>query len=584
MNACLPLSGSHRELLPDSHAFTEKADTHPANPARRFLSVSLPRLSTDRIARLRNGPAWRLGAHPEAAPLVIAARRGNAVRVAALDEKAAMLGIGRGMGLADARAMVPGVEAIDEDLQADRALLEAVAGWADRYTPLVAIDMAARSGEGGLILDITGCAGLFGGEASLLADLLARLFHQGFAATGAIASTPGAAHALARYRPISVGGSVGSGMSGTVPQAAAMPVIGPNGTAAAIAPLPTAGLRLDGTTLATLARLGLRSIGQIMERPRAPLARRFGRQLLLRLDQALGTIEESISPRQPVPLRIAERRLGEPLTRMEDIGLLVQRLAVNLSKSMELRGEGARSLELSLFRVDGAVSRARVGTARPLRDAEAIARLFRERLAALHDSLDAGCGFDLVRLAVLSCDRFDPQEPCFLEGGDAGHAATGLADRLAARLGPGAVLRAVPRDTHVPELAEQLRPAAAMEDAALQPADGGRVGLPGGSQSGPHAGLPPLRPARLLLRPEPVDALAQVPDGAPLRFRWRRVLHEVLRAEGPERIAGEWWRGSVDIRDYFRVEDADGRRFWLFRKGLYGGGTEPRWFMHGLFA
>jgi protein ImuB len=566
-------------LLPAHPAFPEQAGAHPAQSGRRFLSVNLPRLSTDRIARLRNGPAWRLGAHPEAAPLVIAGRRGNAVRIAALDEKAAMLGISRGMGLADARGMVPLIEAVEEDPQADSALLKAVACWADRYTPLVAIDMAARPGEGGLILDITGCAGLFGGEASLLADLLARLFHQGFAATGAIASTPGAAHALARYRPIEAGigmnGSSGPPAAGP-PAAgrgpAAMPVVAPDRTAAAIAPLPTAGLRLDGETLSALARLGLRSIGQIMERPRAPLARRFGRELLLRLDQALGAIEESISPRLPVPVRIAERRLGEPVSRMEDVELLVERLAANLSKAMELRGEGARSLELALFRVDGAVSRARVGTARPLRDAGTIARLFRERLAALHDSLDAGCGYDLVRLAVLSSESFDPQEPRFFERGSGADAAVGLADRLAARLGPGAVLRAVPHDTHVPELAEQLQPASSMDEAPPQPA------------AHRHAGLPPLRPARLLARPEPVEALAQVPDGAPLRFRWRRVLHEVMRAEGPERIAGEWWRGGVEPRDYFRVEDAQGRRFWLFRRGLYGGGGEPRWFLHGLFA
>jgi protein ImuB len=503
----------------------EQAGAHPVESGRRFLSVNLPRLSTDRIARLRNGPAWRLGAHPETAPLVIAGRSGNAVRIAALDEKAAMLGISRGMGLADARGMVPAIEAIEEDPQADRALLEAVAGWADRYTPLVAIDMAARPGEGGLILDITGCAGLFGGEACLLADLLARLFQQGFAATGAIASTPGAAHALARYRPIGAGGgSPGLPAAGRSP--AAMPVVAPGRTAAAIAPLPTTGLRLPGETLSALARLGLRSIGQIMERPRAPLARRFGRELLLRLDQALGAVEEAISPRLPVPQRIAERRLGEPVSRMEDVELLVERLAASLSQAMELRGEGARSIELVLFRVDGAVSRARVGTARPLRDAGTIARLFRERLAALHDSLDAGCGYDLVRLAVLSCENFDPQEPRFFDRGGEADAAVRLADRLAARLGPGAVLRSVSRDTHVPELAEQLQPAVSMEVEPPQPAGHG------------HAGLPPLRPARLLVHPEPVEALAQVPDGAPLRFR----------------------------------------------KGLYGGGGEPRWFMHGLFA
>jgi protein ImuB len=352
----------------------------------------------------------------------------------------------------------------------------------------------------------------------------------------------------------------------------AMPVVAHGQTPAAIAPLPLAGLRLDGSTLAALARLGLRTIGQVMERPRAPLARRFGRELLFRLDQALGTVEEAISPRLPVPARIAERRLAEAVSRMEDIELLVRHLAGSLEMAMERHGEGARSLELALFRMDGLVSRLRVSTSRPLRDADSIARLFKERLAAVHDSLDAGCGYDLVRLAALSCEDFDPAEPAFFDRPGGLDAAAGLVDRLSARLGPAAVLRAAARDTHLPEEAETLHP-------AMGEARQASTGMPGDA-----TGLPPTRPARLLARPESVDALAEVPDGPPLRFRWRRILHEVRRAEGPERIAGEWWRGDTQPRDYFRVEDAEGRRFWLFRQGLYDGTTEPHWFLHGLFA
>jgi protein ImuB len=498
------------------------------------------------------------------------------MRVVALDEKAAWAGLSRGMGLSDARAIAPAVEVIEEDPLADMQLLEAIADWADRYTPLVALDpgpqadrsvLAAASADFGLILDITGCANLFGGETAMLSDILSRLFHQGFAASGAIAATPGAAHALARYRP-----------PGARQARQAPPIVSMQETARAVAALPLSALRLEQETVSGLARLGLRSIGQVMERPRAPLARRFGKALLLRLDQALGAVEEAISPRLPAPVRMAERRLATVIVSIEDVETLVRRLAANLCEAMEQRGEGARIIDLALFRVDGAVTRTGVGTSRPLRDPDAIARLFHERLAALHDDLDAGCGFDIVRLSVSACERLDPAERSFADASfdSAGHGAqddiAGLADRLAARLGIRSVLRASPRDTHIPEQAERLLPAS---EAPPQAA----------SRAQPAHGLPPLRPLRLFARPQAVEALAEVPDGPPLRLRWRRLLHDVVRAEGPERMAGQWWQGNASARDYYRIEDAAGRRFWLFREGLHGeGDCPPRWFVHGLFA
>lgn len=556
MNACLPLPD------PDpAPGCLQPASRPAALPDRRYLSLALTALPTDRLARLRHGPAWRHAGHREEPLLVVAGRRGNSVRVVALNDRAARAGLVRGMGLTDARAILPGMEVVDEDPLADRQLLEAIADWADRYTPLVALDPlpaadAPAGGDFGLMLDITGCAALFGGEAAMLSDMLSRLFHQGFSASGAIASTPGAAHALARHRR----------------NGAEIPVIAREETARAMAPLPVSALRLERETASALARLGLRTVGQVMARPRAPLARRFGRALLLRLDQALGAVEEAISPRLPAPVRMAERRLATPITATQDVEALVKRLAASLCEAMERRGEGARIIDLALFRVDGAVSRTGVGTSRPLRDPAAIARLFHERLAAIHDDLDAGCGYDLVRLSVSACDRLDPAEPAFDGSGGRPAAAAELTDRLAARLGMDKVLAAVPRDTHIPEKAEMLVPA-----CRVRPDSAPREAAP--------SSLPPERPLRLFARPEPVEALAEVPDGAPVRFRWRRVLHDVVRAEGPERIAGEWWRGQSPARDYYRIEDNAGRRFWLFREGLHGeGATPPRWFLHGLFA
>jgi len=534
------------------------ATTRGKASPRRFLALALPFLPTDRLARLRWGTGWRAAGRPEAPPLAVAGRRDNAVRLVALDETAARHGLHSGQGLADARAILPALDVVEEDQAADRLLLEAVADWCDRYTPLVALDA-----PDGMILDITGCARLFGGEAALLKDLLGRVFHQGFDAAGAVAATPGAAWALARFR---------SGRAGSE-------VLRSDETMAALGPLPLAALRLDGETLSGLARLGLHTVGQVMARPRAPLARRFGRLPLLRLDQALGAVDEALSPRRPVPALTAERRLAEPVGLMDDIERLALRLAGHVCADLERRGEGARRFELALWRVDGHVARLAAGTSRPLRDPAAMLRLLAERFAALGDDFDAGYGFDMARLAVLAAERLDIADASFLGGSDPGAAFGLVMDRLAARLGPERVLTGRAVDTHPPEAAEALAPAVAADGVAGQAPDAREL----------PAGMPPTRPLRLLARPEPVEAMAAIPDGPPLRFRWRRMLHEIIRAEGPERIAGQWWRrdavaGGAETRDYYRVEDRQGRRFWLYREGFYVGAAAPRWYLHGLFA
>ena len=456
------------------------------------------------------------------------------------------------MGVADARAMHPGIEIVEADPAADRRLLESLADWCDRYTPLVALD-----GPDGLFLDITGCAHLFGGEKALLDDLLARFFHQGFDVRAGLASTPGAAWATARFRS---------------PE-----IVEPGGEERVLEPLPLAALRLEPATVSGLESVGLRNAGSVLRSPRAPLARRFGATLMTRIDQALGRIEEAISPRLPVAPLSVERHLAEPIGLMEDIERLVLLLATSLRADLERRGEGARALQLLLFRVDGMVSRIGVGTSRPLRAPDLIARLFHERLTALEDALDAGYGFDLVRLSVLAAASFDmvqtdlAGEVC---GNDEDLAL--FADRVGARLGADVVQKPVLVASHLPERAVAAMPFAAAVGAAM----------PARAKHSPPATQE--RPIRLLTHPEPVEVVAaEMPEGPPARFRWRRVLYDVVRAEGPERIAPEWWREEADAptRDYFRVEDGAGRRYWLFRRGFYGtGDTGPRWFMQGLFA
>ena len=313
----------------------------------------------------------------------------------------------------------------------------------------------------------------------------------------------------------------------------------------------------------------------------------------------LGRAKSAISPVFEAPAYLVERRFAEGIARREDVEAVIRALAGELAVLLERHGEGARRLEVSLFRVDGAVKRLEAGTSRPLRDPATMGRLFRERIeAAGEDGLDTGYGFDLVRLSALAVEPHAATAP----GLPATHGPriagpdefADLVDRLGARLGQRRIVRLEPRDSHIPEFAVMAVPAA----ASRAPARGaGALPLAGGGRAGAAAALAvdpedmpgpalPARPLRLFAEPERIETIAAVPDGPPLRFRWRRLMHEVAAIEGPERIAPEWWRAGDGLtRDYFRVEDTQGRRFWLFRAGLYGTETmDPRWFIHGVFG
>jgi protein ImuB len=344
---------------------------------------------------------------------------------------------------------------------------------------------------------------------------------------------------------------------------------------ATLASLPLAALRLTPDVVDALGQVGLKLIGDVLERPRAPLAARFGVELIRRIDQALGREDEPIRPRLPVPVAMAERRFPEPIALEADVLGTIGLLARDLNQLLERRGEGARLLQVALFRADGKVHRIELGTSAPVRDPARVQRLFIDRLAVLGDACDPGFGFDMLRLTALVTDRFDPPQIGFA-GSDADTTLAHLIDRLGARFGLRRVTRLVPQNTHIPEFAIAAVP-------AHGPGSTNQQSFPFEQES-----LIPVRPIRLFDRPERIEAVAEVPDGPPVRFRWRHVLHEVARAEGPERIAMEWWRdqdGHYLTRDYFRVESRQGARVWLYREGLYGRETaQPRWFLHGLFA
>ncbi len=471
------------------------------------------------------------------------------MRLVALDTLAERIGLKRGQGAAEARAMCPALDVIAADPAADQAFLEGLADWCDRYTPLVALD-----GKDGLFLDITGCAHLHGGEKGLVSDLLSRLFSLGVEARATVSSAAGLSWAAARYGDVAV---IEAEEAGRV-----------------LAPLPVAGLRLPEETAAALERVGLKQVGDLLEAPRAPLARRFGSLLLLRLDQARGEADEPLSPRLPVPSFSAERRLAEPLMDEEYILELTRHLAKDVRASLERHGEGGRLFELLLFRVDGRVFRVRAHAAMPLNDAERIAALFRERLQAVHDDLDAGYGFEILRLAVLRSERLDPAQQDFSGVPEESQPLAAFIDKVAARFGPDCLMQASLAESHLPERAGGFAPVRNVAAVMAPPGSDDRV-------------FPENRPLRIFAHPELVEATAEVPDGAPRSFNWRKIQYRVARAEGPERIAAEWWIDGEDhpTRDYFRVEDQEGRRFWLFREGLYGREVAAvRWFMHGVFA
>jgi protein ImuB len=528
---------------------------------RRFLSLWLPRLATDRARRLHGVD--------KAAPLAAVAKVNNAQRLVGVDAKAARLGLTVGLPLADARARFPALVAVEAEPEEEARLLTRLCDWCSRFTPLAALD-----GRDGLMLDISGVAHLFGGEAALMEDCRARLAAQGVSVAAGVAGNPRAASALARFSPTKI----------------APEPLSDKAFAKLFHDLPLAALGLDDQTLADMARAGLRRIGDIALRPRAPITARFGVKPIARLDALKGLERSSIAPRFMAPDFCAERRFASPVQTIEAIEATLRKLADDLVVLLERQAKGARRIELGLYRVDGEVRRIRVGASRPLNEARAIVRLFAERLLSPdEDAIDAGFGVDLMRLACLAAEPLAPSQAELERAHEAerARALADLLDRLSARLGARAVTRRELIEAHPPEQAEAAAPATLGEARTRSPSSVAPLArrlLPQGEKGG--ASGAPARPLRLFVHPEPIEALAEVPDGPPFRFRWRRVLHDVAAIEGPERIAAPWWRrANAPTRDYFRAEDSQGRRFWLYREGLFGRETaQAKWFVHGVFG
>lgn len=573
---------------------------------KRYLSVWFPDWPLTRLRRARRRSAGKpsrraTGEAPEPKkPFVLLESGPHGLRIAAANASAKLLGIGPGTRFTDAKARCPDLTAEDIDREADAKALGRLGTWMIRFSPLVALD-----GDDGLMIETTGCDHLHGGEHAMMEAVSDMLERNAIPHRLGLASTPGAASALARASPGTVleDGQETDGLSA----------------------LPIAALRLSDEAETLLKRFGLRHIGQLYGIDRKALARRFQCRaaadgVLLRVDQALGLRHEPVCPITPAPVLAVRLSCPEPLLAREGVLAGLQTLAGQLCDDLAASGEGARAFAFHAFRADGGVSSVSVSLARPARSPKHILRLFNEKL----ERIDPGFGIDLLMLearrtglmetsaAALSGDlAASDSDPVLLAA---------LADRITAKLGAGRVSLVAPTESHLPERAE---PHAAFEEA-----------LPAPRTPAPHEGP---RPVRLIEPPEEIRVLSEVPDGPPLRFVWRRIAHSVTRADGPERIAPEWWTwsapppparppegverkwlmprldkrtdavileaarreietGAADegepvsnlprARDYYRVEDSEGRRFWLFRQGLYedGRGGAPVWYMHGLFA
>jgi protein ImuB len=487
-------------------------------------------------------------APPVEAPIVLTGREGRRRVVLALDAAAHRAGLRAGIPAAKARALVPGLIVRAAEPAADAGALDRLALWAlQRYAPIVAADA-----PDGLVIDSTGAAHLHGGEDAMVKGMVGQLAASGIAARAALADSWGAAHAFARYvaRPTIV-----------IP-------VGESSTA--VLDLPIAALRLPKNMVEDLRVLGFERIGELAAKPRAPLALRFGPELGRRLDQATGRISEPINPVRPPDLIEVRRVFAEPIGALETMAHYTGKLVTQLCAMLEAKGLGARRLDLLFYRVDNRIEAIRIGTALPVREVKRLTRLLCDKI----ETVDPGFGIEIMRLAATLAEPLAPKQTISSLTDEPEADVASLIDTLANRVGEQRLYRFAPVASDVPERSV-CRIAPTAPDT-------------GETWPDPWPNHWP-RPSRLLPTPEPIETVALLPDHPPVSFTWRGVRRRVKCADGPERVFGEWWKRDAELsalRDYFRVEDEAGERFWIFRAGNGEDATtgSHHWFLHGIFG
>ena len=495
----------------------------------RYVAIWFTHLVPDHMIRRR----------PELknVPFVLSAPVRGRMMVIAVSAAAAAQGVSAGMVVADCRAIMPELEVLEHTDGAELQLLTAIGEWCIRFTPVVAIDR-----PGGLLLDATGCAHLWGGEGRYVDDIVKRLQGFGYHIRLCMADTPGAAWAISRY------GKPGS-------------IIGPGEQQHVLLPLPPAALRIDGATVQRMEKLGLRSIGSVIAMPRSALRRRFGPLLLQQLDRAMGVEREVLLPIQPA-VPYTERLLClEPIRTAEGITIAIQQLLTALCKQLESAGLGMRKCVLTCYRIDGNVQQIEIGTVRPTRRAIHLQQLFALKIVTLTPAL----GFELFVMTAVATEEITVEQSALWDGvaHDDG-AIAALLDKIGGKIGADSIRRYVPAAHYWPE--RSFRQA---DTFAADPAANWRMNVP--------------RPIHLLSKPELIEVTVPIPDYPPMLFYYKGELHNVKKADGPERIEQEWWLSDGVHRDYYCVEDEHGARFWLFRSGGYGK-DDVQWFLHGFFA
>lgn len=497
---------------------------------RRYVSLWFKYLVIDWLAR--RAPELK------AQPFVITRPERGRVVIVQANRVAEENGIFIGMALPDARALLPQIENFDEKPGFALQLLEQLADWSIRYTPGVQV-----TGEDGLMLDITGCAHLRGGEHPCLRDMVVRLRSAGLEARGAMADTIGAAFAIARY-------------------GREKPIIAAGGQAEALAGLPLSALRVAEETSLRLSQLGIRTIGDLQKLPRASLNRRFGPELTLRLCQALGEVPEAFASKRMSEAYQERLTCSDGVATAEGIAQALTHLLALLCERLAAEHKGIRALSFECLRLDGVRQELSIGTNRPVRSARHLFKLFKNKLATIEPAL----GIELFTLSARGVEALPAAQDAMIGETQAlDDAFPELVDRFSNRLGSQALSRYLPQEHHAPE--RSIKRTTDFTDVASTSWDTSR-----------------LRPIRLVSPPEPVEVTAPVPDYPPMFFRHQGKMHRVRKADGPERVEREWWLESGEARDYFLVENEHGARFWLYRAGQYRDGEPARWFLHGYFA
>jgi protein ImuB len=497
---------------------------------KRFAAIWFRHLTTDGTRRR----------HPElrGEAFVVAGPDHGRMVVKACSQEAACSGITAGMVAADARALVPGLKVVEDKPGFTGKLLHALGEWCLRYTPVVAVDL-----PDGLLLDISGCPHLWGGERGYLKDIVSKLRGYGYDVRMAIAGTLGTAWAVARYGQIS-------------------PIIDSGAEARALAPLPPAALRLEPAVVERLHKLGLNQVQSFIGMPRPALRRRFGQNMLTRIDEALGAETAFLQAIEPASPYLESLPCAEPICTARGIEIALKKLLEMLHERLRKEGKGLRSCIFKGYRVDGDIQQIGIATNRASRNTDHLFKLFEIRICRMAPDL----GFELFTLEAPVVEEVSAEQDTLWEarGAHDDVAIAELLDRIAGKVGAGAIHRYLPAEHYWPE--RSFKAAASLQQ---KPRTAWRSDV--------------TRPLHLLSRPQPIEVSAPIPDYPPMLFRYEGRLHKIKKADGPERIEQEWWLQQGLYRDYYQVEDENGCRYWLFRSGGYQQ-DRPGWFIHGFFA